>query len=142
MEQQKSLYPQPQGNTGAYPHPQPPPSYEQTQHGTPYPAEGTPYATSMPYPNQPNQGAPQVVHTIVTSPPVGPDPSMIVCPSCRQQVITKLDYETSTKTHIMAALLCAFVCWPCAWIPYVMDSCKNANHYCPNCGAFIGTYKS
>ncbi|XP_055686903.1 lipopolysaccharide-induced tumor necrosis factor-alpha factor homolog [Lutzomyia longipalpis] len=142
MEPQKSAYPH-QGSgqeyTGNYPHPQPPPAYDQTQYGAPYPPTGAPNATSMPHP-QTTQ--PQVIHTIVNNPPVGPDPSTIVCPSCRQQVITRLDYETTTKTHIMAAILCAFVCWPCAWIPYVMDSCKNANHYCPSCGAFIGTYKS
>uniref|UniRef100_A0A1L8E2T6 Putative membrane-associated motif in lps-induced tumor necrosis factor alpha factor n=1 Tax=Nyssomyia neivai TaxID=330878 RepID=A0A1L8E2T6_9DIPT len=138
MEPQKTAYPHPglgQEQTGNYSHPQPPPAYDQQQ----YPAQGPPYATSMPHPHMTQ---PQVVHTIVHSPPVGPDPSTIICPSCRQQVITRLDYETTTKTHIMAALLCAFVCWPCAWIPYVMDSCKNANHYCPSCGAFIGTYKS
>lgn len=35
-----------------------------------------------------------------------------------------------------------YSCWPLAWIPYVMDSCKNGNHYCPACGQFVGTYSS
>lgn len=31
-------------------------------------------------------------------------------------------------------------CYLCCCIPYCMDSCQNGNHYCPNCGTFIGTY--
>ncbi len=46
---------------------------------------------------------------IITTPNVGPNPSSILCPSCRQQVVTRMDYETSTKTHLMAGLLCAFM---------------------------------
>lgn len=29
---------------------------------------------------------------------------------------------------------------PCAIMPYCMTSCQNGNHYCPNCGSFVGTY--
>lgn len=29
---------------------------------------------------------------------------------------------------------------PCALIPYCVESCQNGNHYCPNCGKFMGTY--
>ncbi|KAG4076956.1 hypothetical protein HA402_015943 [Bradysia odoriphaga] len=110
---------------GFYVPPQPPPAYEAGQTN---------------YQFQPQQQ--HLVQHVITTPNVGPNPCSILCPSCRQHVVTRMDYETSTKTHIMAGLLCAFICWPCAWIPYVMDSCKNANHYCPNCGCFIGTYKS
>jgi hypothetical protein len=31
-------------------------------------------------------------------------------------------------------------CCPCGLIPYCTDSCKSANHYCPSCGTFLGTY--
>lgn len=43
------------------------------------------------------------------APAVGPDPSSLACPSCRQTITTRLDYETTTKTHIMAGLLCCFM---------------------------------
>ncbi|XP_055591749.1 lipopolysaccharide-induced tumor necrosis factor-alpha factor homolog isoform X2 [Uranotaenia lowii] len=78
---------------------------------------------------------------IVTAPSVGPDPSTIVCPSCRATVVTRLEYETTTRTHVCAAILCLFICWPCVCIPYCSTSCRDANHYCPNCGSFIGTYR-
>ncbi|XP_053695510.1 lipopolysaccharide-induced tumor necrosis factor-alpha factor homolog [Sabethes cyaneus] len=125
---------QPQPTTAGYPHMPP------QQQSYPHPPPPPPYdanANMLPQ----NYGQPTYVHTIVTAPQVGPDPASISCPSCQKHVITRLDYETSTKTHIMAGLLCLFICWPCFWIPYVIDSCKNANHYCPNCGAYIGTYR-
>ncbi|XP_055547601.1 lipopolysaccharide-induced tumor necrosis factor-alpha factor homolog [Wyeomyia smithii] len=129
--------PQPQLATAGYPHA---PLPQQQQHSYPHPPPPPPYdanANMLP----PNYAQPTYVHTIVTAPQVGPDPASISCPSCQKHVITRLDYESSTKTHIMAGLLCLFICWPCFWIPYVIDSCKNANHYCPNCGAYIGTYR-
>lgn len=129
--------PQHQHPTG-YPHPPPQQSYAHPPPPPPYDAN----ANMLPQ----GGGAghhPQAtyVHTIVTAPQVGPDPASITCPSCQKHIVTRLDYETSTKTHIFAGLLCLFICWPCFWIPYVIDSCKNANHYCPNCGAYIGTYR-
>ncbi|XP_037926371.1 lipopolysaccharide-induced tumor necrosis factor-alpha factor homolog isoform X3 [Hermetia illucens] len=74
--------------------------------------------------------------------PVGPEPVRCVCPSCGAQIISKMKYEPTTKTHLIALLLCCCICWPCVCLPYCMDSCQNANHYCPNCDAFIGTYQS
>lgn len=77
---------------------------------------------------------------VITTPGFGPDPAQITCPSCGQVIVTKIDYESSTKTHLMAGLLCLLV-WPCFWLPYVIESCKNANHYCTNCSAYLGTYR-
>lgn len=42
------------------------------------------------------------------APVVGPEPSTVTCPSCRSQVITRMEFESTTKTHIMAGLLCLF----------------------------------
>lgn len=120
-------YPHPPVNH-SYAHPPPPPPYDANANMLPPSGGHGPHPATY-------------VHTIVTAPQVGPDPASISCPSCQKHVITRLDYETSTKTHIMAGLLCLFICWPCFWIPYVVDTCKNANHYCPNCGAYIGTYR-
>lgn len=50
-----------------------------------------------------------IIVDVITTPNVGPNPSSILCPSCRQHVVTRMDYETSTKTHLMAGLLCAFM---------------------------------
>lgn len=111
-------------------------------------------------------GQPQMV--VHHSPPVGPKPTMLVCPACKRTVQTKVKYVSNAKTHLMALLLCLFGygllfftpkyiiitfntlisklnlicrCWCCVWCPYCIDECKNGIHSCPNCGAFVGTYK-
>lgn len=40
------------------------------------------------------------------APVVGPNPAMLVCPSCRQSIQTRVEHEPSSKTHIMALLMC------------------------------------
>ncbi|XP_069355545.1 lipopolysaccharide-induced tumor necrosis factor-alpha factor homolog isoform X1 [Maniola hyperantus] len=72
---------------------------------------------------------------------VGPKASSLVCPSCRANVVTRVEHKATTKTHIIALVLCLFLCWPCICIPYCMDSCQNADHYCPSCNAYLGTYQ-
>ncbi|XP_063696080.1 lipopolysaccharide-induced tumor necrosis factor-alpha factor homolog [Culicoides brevitarsis] len=115
-----------------YPHP------EQQQQQNMYP--------SVPPMNPPSyeQTNPQttaVVQTVVTSIPLGPKPSNVKCPSCHQQITTNIKHENATKTHLFA-LLCCLIFWPCVWLPYTMDSCKDVNHYCPYCDAYLGAYKN
>ncbi|PZC75753.1 hypothetical protein B5X24_HaOG205670 [Helicoverpa armigera] len=74
--------------------------------------------------------------------PVGPKSCPVVCPSCKATINTKVDSKTTVKTHFMALLLCScVVCSLCSCMPYCMKSCRNADHYCPNCGTYLGTYK-
>ncbi|KAH9641582.1 hypothetical protein HF086_017106 [Spodoptera exigua] len=75
--------------------------------------------------------------------PVGPKPCPVICPSCKATIITKVDKKATVKTHLMAFLLCSFACgiFGCSCLPYCMDSCRNADHYCPNCQSYLGTYK-
>ncbi|XP_026746530.1 lipopolysaccharide-induced tumor necrosis factor-alpha factor homolog isoform X1 [Trichoplusia ni] len=72
---------------------------------------------------------------------VGPEPSQITCPSCRATIVTRVERKATTKTHVIAVLLCLFLCWPCVCVPYCVDSCQNADHYCPNCSSYLGTYQ-
>ncbi|XP_039746185.1 lipopolysaccharide-induced tumor necrosis factor-alpha factor homolog [Pararge aegeria] len=82
-------------------------------------------------------------------------PMRSVCLSCNKQIVTRVEKVASTRTHLWAGLLCivgyvyliikilnlnmfAANCWLCVCFPYFMDSCKKAQHYCPNCGAYIG----
>lgn len=43
-----------------------------------------------------------------SGPPVGPEPCRISCPSCRANITTSLRHESTTKTHVVALLLCLF----------------------------------
>ncbi|XP_059612796.1 lipopolysaccharide-induced tumor necrosis factor-alpha factor homolog [Phlebotomus argentipes] len=130
--EQKSMYPHPDPNQAegsAYPHQMqyPPPQY-------PMPQPEMQYAPP-PIVTQPTT-------TIIMPPQVGPDPTMITCPSCHSTVVTRMEYEPNTRTHICALLLCVFCCWPCVCVPYCVDSCQSGNHYCPSCGAYVGTYEN
>lgn len=65
----------------------------------------------------------------------------------RHERLTRQQSYIIDEEQMLLYLLClielpyCFSCWPFAWVPYVVDSCKNANHYCPSCGAYIGKYK-
>ncbi|XP_055917052.1 lipopolysaccharide-induced tumor necrosis factor-alpha factor homolog isoform X1 [Eupeodes corollae] len=130
----------------------PPPTYSSAQSGWTQPQQPPPgwtpaqnYQPAQTY--QPSGPAPAVIITaqpthVHYNAPVGPVSSRVICPSCRADVHTKLQHEPTTQTHLMALCLFCFLCWPCVCLPYCMDSCQNANHYCPNCNAFIGTYQS
>ncbi|EDW91826.1 lipopolysaccharide-induced tumor necrosis factor-alpha factor homolog [Drosophila yakuba] len=95
--------------------------------------------TSQAY-GQMNQ--PQAV--IMQAPPnvLGGVPSMATCPSCGVRRQTKVEFEPSTKTHLLALLICMLGGICCCCIPYCTDSCQSAKHTCSSCGAYVGTYKN
>ncbi|XP_059049179.1 lipopolysaccharide-induced tumor necrosis factor-alpha factor homolog [Achroia grisella] len=84
--------------------------------------------TSQPSPN------PLPVPTLV-----GPDNSYTVCQFCHASIKTSVRYTVTTRTHISAALCCIACC--CCCIPYLSESAKNTDHYCPNCHKYLGTYE-
>ncbi|XP_028171761.1 lipopolysaccharide-induced tumor necrosis factor-alpha factor homolog [Ostrinia furnacalis] len=123
--------PGPQGPPGPPPGFYPPPqgAYPPPQGSYPPPPMVT---TTTVYP-----GTVTVVSTVT---PMGSKPSAAVCKSCNMEITTVVKHKSTTKTHLFALLLCVFGLWPCVCIPYCMDSCQNADHYCPNCQAYLGSY--
>ncbi|PSN39452.1 Lipopolysaccharide-induced tumor necrosis factor-alpha factor [Blattella germanica] len=87
-------------------------------------------------PPQAPQAMPAV---IIQTTALGAGPANMQCPSCHAAIQTRVEYESTTKTHLFAILLC-LICCPCGLIPYCTDSCKGAHHYCPSCGTFLGAY--
>ncbi|KAJ8724905.1 hypothetical protein PYW07_015863 [Mythimna separata] len=114
---------------------EPPPPPPVTNPSYPYPPP--PMATA-PVQGVVFQTSPAYVPVVVTA-MMGPKPASVTCRSCNQQIVTRVETKPSTKTHLFALLLC-FVFWPCVCLPYCIDSCQNADHYCPNCNAYIGSY--
>ncbi|KAJ8726876.1 hypothetical protein PYW08_015273 [Mythimna loreyi] len=112
---------------GVYPHLPQQPMQPPPQPMQPPPAQGVVYPPGPGY------------VPVVMTPIMGPKPASITCASCNQQIVTRVELKASTKTHLFALLLC-FVFWPCVCLPYCIDSCQNADHYCPNCNAYIGSY--
>jgi len=55
-------------------------------------------------------------------------------------VSTRVSYRTGRFTHLAALVLC-LICCPCGIVPYCLEECQDAEHYCPNCQQFIGIYR-
>lgn len=129
-----------------------PPPYEQTR---PNPAPPPSYFGDNPPPPPgftavPPPTAPRT--TVITTPAtsgqggvrqgkMGPGPTGTTCMTCNKTIVTNVEYVPNNRTHIISAALCVLAgcCCGC-FIPYCMRSCKTANHYCPQCKAFIGSY--
>ncbi|KAK5642938.1 hypothetical protein RI129_009105 [Pyrocoelia pectoralis] len=103
-------------------------------------ATSAPVHTIVQAPGQPIFAPPVVANVPVVSPAFGPHPQPVNCPYCHQQTTSRTLNEPSTRTHLMAVLLCLIGCIPCCLIPYCMGTCQNKNHYCANCSVYLGTY--
>mmetsp|Transcript_82457 Transcript_82457/g.229456 ORF Transcript_82457/g.229456 Transcript_82457/m.229456 type:complete len:148 (-) Transcript_82457:1162-1605(-) len=65
-----------------------------------------------------------------------------MCPQCQKSHV-----RTSTRTYPSAltwvgVAVAACVFFPLCWIPLVVDSMKQTDHFCQNCGKKIGTIKA
>lgn len=64
-----------------------------------------------------------------------------VCPSCQQQVMTTINYNHFGSilpwiSCLLIACSCAYCC--CCFIPFCINDCKTADHYCPQCRCHLG----
>ncbi|KOB71988.1 Lipopolysaccharide-induced tumor necrosis factor-alpha factor [Operophtera brumata] len=75
---------------------------------------------------------------VIVTQQMGPRPTHVTCKSCHADVVTRVEANATTRTHLFALILCLIGCWPCVCVPYCVDDCMNANHYCPNCNSYIG----
>jgi len=101
--------------------------------------------TQQPGGPQAGTGIPQQPQTVIVTTQgllLGPDPSAIQCPTCKQQVVTMVEYENGTMTWILVGTIAAFGCWlGCCLIPLCSPSCQDVVHKCPNCSCFLGRYR-
>lgn len=79
----------------------------------------------------------QPTTVVVQSIELGPKSFLITCPQCQNTKATSIDYESSVRTHITAALLCLVGLWPCICIPYCTSLCRDTKHSCSHCGGKI-----
>ncbi|KAJ8956990.1 hypothetical protein NQ318_012155 [Aromia moschata] len=125
------------------PYSPPQPGFYPPPQGPPPPGHGYPPPPVHGYPPPPEQSTTHTVIVTHTAPLIlGPQPTPVTCPSCHAQIVTEVQTEATTKTHLFALLLCLFGCYPCCCIPYCMDSCQGQNHYCPNCRAYLGKFEN
>ncbi|KAL4482787.1 hypothetical protein ABPG72_022347 [Tetrahymena utriculariae] len=67
-------------------------------------------------------------------------PAKVRCKNCDQLVQTIVKFEPGQSASICSFVLCLLTCTLCCF-PYLLDQCKDAVHYCPNCGFVIGVKK-
>ncbi|XP_053210313.1 lipopolysaccharide-induced tumor necrosis factor-alpha factor homolog [Panonychus citri] len=72
----------------------------------------------------------------------GPYAQHAVCPKCREYVVTKTKSVTGALTWLSCIGLFMLGCdFGCCLVPCCVDSCRDVQHKCPNCGCRIGKYK-
>uniref|UniRef100_A0A3B5MI82 LITAF domain-containing protein n=1 Tax=Xiphophorus couchianus TaxID=32473 RepID=A0A3B5MI82_9TELE len=63
----------------------------------------------------------------------------MLCPHCKNTVVTSVEYKVGMLTWIIFGVL--FFCWPCSFIPFCVNSCKDVQHSCPQCNNVLHLYK-
>ncbi|KAJ3310989.1 hypothetical protein HDV04_004506 [Boothiomyces sp. JEL0838] len=122
-------------------YPQPPQSNAlegQPAYGAPptYPAQSPADGSNAPQVYQQAPPQPQMVVAQVFS----ENPQPISCPNCKAQGISVTNKSNGAAVWISACVVC-LVFWPCAWVPLVIDTCKDTEHRCANCGVMVGVKK-
>ncbi|XP_064816959.1 lipopolysaccharide-induced tumor necrosis factor-alpha factor homolog isoform X3 [Oncorhynchus masou masou] len=84
----------------------------------------------------------QVTQVVVIQQPLLRDvPGQMTCPYCQVLVLTEATHTPGLAAWLVFGVLCCFMCWPCSWIPFCVDSCKDVEHRCPNCRRVIYIHK-
>lgn len=69
-------------------------------------------------------------------------PVQTVCPHCQQAITTKITHEIGLMNFLLGFFCCFVGCdLGCCLIPCLIDEFKDVTHTCPNCKAYIYTYK-
>ncbi|ERF70700.1 hypothetical protein EPUS_02566 [Endocarpon pusillum Z07020] len=77
--------------------------------------------------------------TATAIPNLGMGPAPVDCPSCGKRGMTRVSYQAGNTTHIWAGITFCFTLCLC-FIPYLMNSLKDVQHHCSNCGVLLATW--
>ncbi|XP_020491570.1 LITAF domain-containing protein isoform X2 [Labrus bergylta] len=103
----------------------------------PQPAQHPSYAYSQ---QQPQMAQPVNQVVVVQQLPTEA-PGQMVCAHCHNSVVTRVEYKSGLLTWLICGGLGLFLCWPCCWIPFCVDSCKDVEHSCPHCNQVLHIHK-
>ncbi|DBB04121.1 TPA: hypothetical protein ACH3X1_013171 [Trebouxia sp. C0004] len=68
------------------------------------------------------------------------EPAVVTCSQCGVTGQTYTVKESGCCVWF-SALSCLFMgCWPCAWLPFCVGSCKDTVHKCSSCGTILGKH--
>ncbi|KAM3916558.1 LITAF domain-containing protein-like isoform 1-T2 [Leptodactylus fuscus] len=114
------------------------PGYSQPGVGGAFPPP-PPYTGGGP---QPTVIVSPVTTTVVMGTSFTDTPASCTCPVCRQNVVSRIEYNTGLLTWLIFGILLLIGCWlGCCLIPFCVDGCKDVDHYCPNCNHHLSKYK-
>ncbi|XP_057708279.1 lipopolysaccharide-induced tumor necrosis factor-alpha factor homolog [Corythoichthys intestinalis] len=64
-----------------------------------------------------------------------------VCPRCQRTVVTEVEHTPGLLSWAICGGISVIGCCFFAWIPFIVDACKDVKHLCPNCNTVIHVYK-
>ncbi|XP_069066631.1 cell death-inducing p53-target protein 1 homolog isoform X2 [Pleurodeles waltl] len=70
----------------------------------------------------------------------GDTPMRTTCPACQQQIMTNISHVPGGMAWIICAVLAVLGFWLCCFIPFLVPSCQDVNHYCPYCRHLVAKY--
>ena len=65
-----------------------------------------------------------------------------VCPQCGKSHVRTLTRTYPSAVTWVGVVATAIVFFPICWIPLVVDSMKQTDHYCQECGRKVGSIKA
>jgi lipopolysaccharide-induced tumor necrosis factor-alpha factor len=117
-----------------------------------------PSPDDYPYPEYPPQVYPPQIYppapnAISTQPSIQNNPSnpsavpepqqsrtrsqYLICPRCNIFVWSRTDLKIGVINWLCCSYLCLIGCWGCCCLTFYYDSCKDVNHYCPQCNTVL-----
>ncbi|XP_073398928.1 lipopolysaccharide-induced tumor necrosis factor-alpha factor homolog isoform X2 [Dendrobates tinctorius] len=69
-------------------------------------------------------------------------PSLTICPSCRENVTTRVSFNSGRFTWLLCVAIMFFgFAAGCCLIPFCINATKDVDHFCPRCDCRIFKYK-
>uniref|UniRef100_A0A0R3RKB7 LITAF domain-containing protein n=1 Tax=Elaeophora elaphi TaxID=1147741 RepID=A0A0R3RKB7_9BILA len=62
------------------------------------------------------------------------------CPKCQCRIRTKQSHKSGRLTWLLVFII-LILFFPIAFVPFLIDSCKDVRHYCPKCNMLLSVKK-
>lgn len=73
---------------------------------------------------------------------LGRNPVQMKCPTCSTDITTEVRDTSSMCMWVISILLCSFLLFIFAWIPFCITGLKDTVHTCPHCKCYCGFHRA